>query len=49
MHRRKLELVLAQDALDRGWPREHERHQEMVARIDQLLRDFGSSPPPEEP
>lgn len=40
--RHKLELVLAKDAADRGWPHEQERHLSIAARIDQLLRDLGA-------
>ncbi len=43
IQRRKLELVLAKDAVDRGWPHEHERHLAMVARINELLRGFDDS------
>lgn len=40
--RRKLELVLAEDAAARGWAQERNRHLAVVARIDQLLKDLGS-------
>src|ERR1700741_5284939 len=32
--RRKLELVLARDAADRGWPHEQERHLSIAARLE---------------
>jgi integrase len=38
--RRKLELVLAEDAATRGWAHERSRHMAVVARIDQLLQDL---------
>jgi len=41
--RHRLELVLAQDADDRGWPHEKERHLSIAARIDHLLQDLGCS------
>ena len=38
--RRKLELVLADDAAARGWAHERSRHMAVAARIDQLLKDL---------
>jgi integrase len=38
--RRKLELTLAADALDRAWPREVERHRGIAKRIERLLEDL---------
>jgi integrase len=38
--RRKLELVLADDAAARGWAQERSRHMAVAARIDQLLKDL---------
>lgn len=38
--RRKLELVLAEDAAARGWAHERSRHMAVMARIDQLLKDL---------
>jgi len=39
--RHALELSLAKDAGERGWPREVERHRCMAARIERLLADMG--------
>jgi integrase len=41
--RRRVELILAEDAQARGWPRERERHLAVAARIEQLLTDLGES------
>lgn len=41
--RRRQELVLIEDARDRGWAREVERHHCTVERIEQLLSDLGES------
>jgi integrase len=38
--RRKLELELEADAIDRGWVREQERHRSTIQRIEQLLNDL---------
>jgi hypothetical protein len=38
--RRKLELTLAEDARERAWPREVERHCGIAKRIEQLLGDL---------
>lgn len=45
--RHRVERTLAQDAEQRGWPREVERHRTTVARLEQLLADLGE--PLEEP
>ncbi|MFF4364169.1 hypothetical protein ACFY1U_50180 [Streptomyces sp. NPDC001351] len=37
------EQQLAQDAVERGWPREVERHNAIASRIGQLLTDLGES------
>lgn len=42
--RHKLELVLAKDAADRGWPQEQHRHLSIADRIDRLLRDLWAAP-----
>jgi hypothetical protein len=39
--RRRRELELIEDARNRGWQREVERHQCTVGRIEQLLADLG--------
>jgi integrase len=39
--RHQVELALAKDAEQRGWPREVERHRATAARIEQLLTDLG--------
>jgi hypothetical protein len=39
--RRRQELILIEDARERGWAREVERHRCTVERIEQLLRDLG--------
>jgi hypothetical protein len=39
--RRRLELSLADDARQRTWPREVERHCAIARRIEQLLLDLG--------
>jgi hypothetical protein len=39
--RRRLELSLAEDARQRTWPREAERHCTIALRIEQLLSDLG--------
>ena len=39
--RRHLELSLADDARQRTWPREVERHCAIARRIEQLLLDLG--------
>ena len=39
--RHKLELSLADDARERSWPREAERHCSVARRIEQLLADLG--------
>jgi hypothetical protein len=39
--RRRLELSLADDARERTWPREVERHCAIARRIEQLLSDLG--------
>ncbi|MGE8944045.1 tyrosine-type recombinase/integrase [Leptospira interrogans] len=39
--RRKVELGLADDARERDWPREVERHCSIARRIEQLLVDLG--------
>jgi integrase len=39
--RRQLELTLVQDAIERGWDREVERHQHTADRLQQLLDDLG--------
>ncbi|MBC9880376.1 phage integrase family protein [Bradyrhizobium sp. INPA01-394B] len=41
--RRALELSLADDARDRAWPREVERHCGIARRIEQLLSDLGET------
>ncbi|MEU8922460.1 tyrosine-type recombinase/integrase [Kitasatospora sp. NPDC048545] len=40
------EQQLAQDAIERGWPREVERHNAIADRIRSLLADLGESPEP---
>ncbi|MEU9238147.1 site-specific integrase [Streptomyces sp. NPDC048385] len=40
------EQQLAQDAAERGWPREVERHTAIADRIRSLLADLGESPEP---
>ncbi|MFE2245510.1 tyrosine-type recombinase/integrase [Streptomyces lavendulae] len=40
------EQQLAQDAIERGWPREVERHTAIADRIRGLLADLGESPEP---
>ncbi|MFE9137660.1 hypothetical protein [Streptomyces sp. NPDC007355] len=40
------EQQLAQDAVERGWPREVERHNAIVERISGLLADLGGSSEP---
>jgi integrase len=42
--RHKLELTMAEDARERGWPREVERHRCTAARIEKLLADMGLQP-----
>lgn len=42
--RHKLELTLAEDSRERGWPREVERHRCTAARIEKLLSDLGLQP-----
>ena len=44
--RRKLELVLAEDARERGWSKEVERHQSTASRIERLLKDLGEEADP---
>jgi hypothetical protein len=39
--RHRLELSLADDARERTWPREVERHCAIARRIEQLLADLG--------
>lgn len=39
--RRQTELRLAEDARERGWPREIERHLATAMRVEGLLRDLG--------
>jgi len=39
--RHQLELTLVQDAVERGWDREVERHQHTADRLKQLLHDLG--------
>ncbi len=39
--RRERELLLIEDALQRGWAREVERHRATMTRLEQLLGDFG--------
>jgi integrase len=39
--RHELELTLAQDARERGWPREHERHCAIAHRVSNLLKELG--------
>lgn len=39
--RHKIELTLVNDARDRGWSREVERHLGIAARIEKLLADLG--------
>jgi len=39
--RHQLELTLVQDAIERGWDREVERHQHTADRLKQLLHDLG--------
>jgi hypothetical protein len=39
--RRRLEVSLADDARERTWPREVERHCAIARRIEQLLSDLG--------
>ena len=41
--RRALELTLADDARERAWPREVERHGGIARRIEQLLTDLGEA------
>jgi hypothetical protein len=38
-----LELKLAQDVRDRGWPREMERHCAIAHRVSGLLSELGKS------
>jgi integrase len=38
--RRQLEMALAEDAGERGWPREIERHRCIAVRIERLLADM---------
>lgn len=38
--RRKIELALVNDSRERGWPREVERHNAIVARLERLLKDL---------
>lgn len=40
-HRMEVEEQLVTDAQERGWPKEAERHQRLVARIRALLDDLG--------
>ncbi|GAA3479581.1 hypothetical protein [Streptomyces yanii] len=40
------EQQLAQDAVERGWPREVERHSAIADRIRSLLADLGESTEP---
>ncbi|AGP51961.1 hypothetical protein [Streptomyces rapamycinicus] len=40
------EQQLAQDAIERGWPREVERHNAIADRIRGLLADLGESTEP---
>jgi len=39
--RRQVEMDLVEDAFERGWPREAERHTGVIARIDTLLSELG--------
>ncbi len=41
--RRDLELTLADDARERAWPREVERHCGIARRIEQLLSELGGA------
>ena len=41
--RRALELTLADDARERAWPREVERHCGIARRVEQLLTDLGEA------
>lgn len=43
------EHELAQDAVERGWPREVERHTAISVRICELLADLGESAAPDAP
>jgi len=43
--RHGVERMLAEDARDRGWPREVERHCAVAARIERLLADMGEALP----
>lgn len=43
--RHQLELNLMEDARDRGWPREIERHARIASRIERLLTDLGEPVP----
>ncbi|PJM98610.1 hypothetical protein CG740_34790 [Streptomyces sp. CB01201] len=40
------EQQLARDAVERGWPREVERHNAIADRISGLLEDLGESTEP---
>ena len=41
VRRRQVELNLVQDAVERGWDREVERHQRTADRLQDLLTDLG--------
>jgi integrase len=41
--RRKLEIVLADDAQTRGWPKERERHLSTANRLTRLLTELGET------
>ena len=43
--RRRLELTLVQDAIERGWNREVERHQSTADRLQHLLDDLDQPAP----
>jgi hypothetical protein len=43
-----LERQLVQDAVERGWPREAERHTAISGRICELLAQLGEAPGPHE-
>ncbi|MFD8708769.1 MarR family transcriptional regulator [Kitasatospora sp. NPDC059648] len=45
---RAMQLSLTeQDAIERGWPREVERHTAIADRVRSLLADLGESPDPD--
>ena len=44
VRRRQVELNLVQDAVERGWDREVERHQRTANRLEDLLTDLGHTP-----